>query len=182
MNDTAPGTAPDTTPDMAPDTTPDTGGPIRTATQRVEPGWIDYNGHMNVAYYTMAFDRALDEAYEALGIGPTSARRDRLGPMALQTQIHYMAELLEGEAFHCEVQILDADEKRVHVFATMIADKDGRRAATYESLTLNVDLEARRSAPFAPEAAARVRRVAAAHARLPRPAEAGARIAIRRKG
>ncbi|MBK0399680.1 thioesterase family protein [Limibaculum sp. M0105] len=155
---------------------------VRTARQQVEPGWIDYNGHMNVAYYTLAFDRALDDLYESLGIGPTSARRDRLGPMALQTQIHYLAELLEGEAFHCEVQILDADDKRVHVFATMIAEEDGRRVATYESLTINVDLEARRSAPFAPEAAARVRELAAAHAGLPRPEQAGRSIAIRRKG
>ena len=35
--------------------------PIRTRTRRVPPEWIDYNGHMNVAYYTMAFDNALDE-------------------------------------------------------------------------------------------------------------------------
>ena len=28
--------------------------------QRVEPAWIDYNGHMNMAYYNLAFDRALD--------------------------------------------------------------------------------------------------------------------------
>ena len=48
--------------------------PFRSSTQTVEPEWIDYNGHMNVAYYTLAFDRALDELFEALGIGPTAAR------------------------------------------------------------------------------------------------------------
>ena len=27
-------------------------------TDTVDPAWIDYNGHMNVAYYVLAFDRA----------------------------------------------------------------------------------------------------------------------------
>ncbi|MDT8344510.1 MAG: thioesterase family protein [Thermohalobaculum sp.] len=156
--------------------------PIRTATQRVEPGWIDYNGHMNVAYYTLAFDRALDEVFEALGIGATAARRDRLGPMALQSQIHYLAELVEGEAFHCEVQLLDADDKRVHFIVRMIAERDGRLAATYETLSMNVDLRARRGAPYPPQAAARIGRLVAAHAGLVRPAQVGRTIGIRRKG
>ena len=29
--------------------------------QRVLPEWIDYNGHMNVAYYTLAVDTAFDD-------------------------------------------------------------------------------------------------------------------------
>ncbi len=36
---------------------------------RVEPQWIDYNGHLNMAYYNVLFDRCVDEAYELLGIG-----------------------------------------------------------------------------------------------------------------
>lgn len=157
------------------------GEPLRSATQTVEAGWIDYNGHMNVAYYTMAFDRALDDVYDRLGIGPELVRRHNMGPMALQTQIHYLAELLEGEAFRVLVRVVDADAKRVHIFAEMIRARDGARSATYESLTLNVDLAARRSAPFPADAAARVEAVRAAHAGLPRPAELGAPLGIRRR-
>lgn len=155
--------------------------PIRTATQRVESGWIDYNGHMNVAYYTMAFDRALDEIYEAFGIGETAARENRVGPMALQSQLHYLGELMENEAFHCEFILLDADDKRAHCFLTMIAESDGRVAATYETLSLNVDLEARRSAVYRPEIAARLASLAAAHGSIPRPEQVGRTIGIRRK-
>ena len=36
---------------------------------RVRKEWIDYNGHMNVAYYVLAFDLALDVLYERMGIG-----------------------------------------------------------------------------------------------------------------
>ncbi len=156
--------------------------PMRTAERRVPADWIDYNGHMNVAYYTMAFDKALDEVYDRLGIGPGLVESHRMGPMALQTQIHYLAELLEGARFACAVRVVDADAKRVHVFAEMLAlDRGEAVAATYESLTVNVDLAARRSAPFPPEAAARIEAALAAHAGLPRPAQLGAPLGIRRK-
>ena len=35
--------------------------PFVTNLKKVLPEWIDYNGHMNVAYYTLAFDDALDD-------------------------------------------------------------------------------------------------------------------------
>jgi acyl-CoA thioester hydrolase len=154
--------------------------PIRTPPQTVESAWIDCNGHMNVAYYTLAFDRALDRVYDRLGIGPEAVKARGQGPMALQTQIHYLAELLEGEAFHCETLIVDCDHKRCHAMMTMIAEKDGRLAATYETLSLNVDLTARRSAPYPEDVAARLARVRDAQAGLPRPPQFGARIGIRR--
>ena len=48
--------------------------PFRTKNQIVLAEWIDYNGHMNVAYYTLAFDKALDFFFEdVLGIGPLFA-------------------------------------------------------------------------------------------------------------
>ena len=36
--------------------------PYREFSSRVRPEWIDYNGHMNVAYYVAAFDEATDAA------------------------------------------------------------------------------------------------------------------------
>ena len=156
--------------------------PIRTRPRRVPPEWIDYNGHMNVAYYTLAFDQALDEVLEPVGIGETLAREGKFGPMALQTQIHYLGELLEGEEFHCEFQLLDADHKRIHMLMTMIRTATGDRAATYETLSMNVDLHARRSAPYPDWAQERIGRLMAAHAGLERPAQAGSVIGIRRKG
>ena len=34
----------------------------------VEPDWIDYNGHMNVAYYVLVFDRATDAFLDYIGL------------------------------------------------------------------------------------------------------------------
>ena len=156
--------------------------PIRSRARRVPAEWIDYNGHMNVAYYTMAFDQAIDEVLEErLGVGVTFVREARMGPMALQTQIHYLGELVEGAEFACDFQVLDADPKRIHFFATMINLQTGEAAATYESLTMNVDLEARRSAPYPDWARERIERLHRLHATLPRPPQVGNPIGIRRK-
>jgi len=156
--------------------------PIRTRARKVPPEWIDYNGHMNVAYYTLAFDNALDEILdERLGIGESLAREGRFGPMALQTQIHYLGELLEGTEFACDFQLLDADAKRIHFFVTMVNLETGKTAATYESLSMNVDLEARRSAPYPDWAQERIGRLHALHDTLARPPLAGNPLGIRRK-
>ena len=156
--------------------------PIRTRARKVPPKWIDYNGHMNVAYYTLAFDNALDEILdERLGIGESLAREGRFGPMALQTQIHYLGELLEGTGFACDFQLLDADPKRIHFFLTMVNLETGAVAATYESLSMNVDLQARRSAPYPDWAQERIGRLRALHATLAPPPLAGNPLGIRRK-
>lgn len=34
--------------------------PVTIARQTVVAEWIDYNGHMNIGYYGIAFDRASD--------------------------------------------------------------------------------------------------------------------------
>lgn len=155
--------------------------PIRTSTRAVPPEWIDYNGHMNVAYYIMAIDQSLDETFDMLGLGEDLVRTRRMGPMALASQIHYLDELLEGQRFACDFQVLDADHKRMHMFVTMHHLDKGTVAATYEGLSLNVDLDARRSADYPDDCRRRVAALQAAHAGLPRPELAGATIGIRRK-
>ena len=44
--------------------------PFVSSVMKIEPQWIDYNGHLNVAYYNVLFDRAVDEVYELIGLGP----------------------------------------------------------------------------------------------------------------
>ena len=47
---------------------------------KIEPQWIDYNGHLNVAYYNVLFDRAVDEVYELIGLGPDYLKRTATRP------------------------------------------------------------------------------------------------------
>lgn len=49
-----------------------------TPAPRVAEEWIDYNGHVNVAYRTLAFDTAVDGHLEELiGIEPSCVARAR---------------------------------------------------------------------------------------------------------
>lgn len=83
----------------------------------VLPEWTDYNGHMNVAYYALAFDRALDQFLVAnFGMDDQYVKLVGAGPFALQSAYHYFAELLVGESFIFDFRILDFDEKRIHLF------------------------------------------------------------------
>ena len=159
------------------------GAPVVSPARAVPGAWIDYNGHMNVAYYTMAFDQAADHLFdEVLDIGERSVRERGMGPYVLQNHLHYVGELLEGEAFRVEMRLLDWDAKRIHVFSEMRNEADGRLAATSETLSANVDLTARRVAPYPEDAMARIAALGESQAGLPRPDRAGAPIGIRRKG
>lgn len=159
------------------------GAPIDLPAMEVRSDWIDYNGHMNVAYYSQAFDLSLDRLIEDnFGIGEAYARDFRMGPYALQTHIHFIGELLEGESFFCRAYLVDHDAKRLHMCIEMINAATGAIAAVMESMTMNVDLEARRAAPYPDWAQARLATWAAEHEGGTLPSQVGATIGIRRKG
>ena len=119
--------------------------PFRTKNQTVLTQWIDYNGHMNVAYYTLAFDKALDFFFEdVLDIGPSFVKKNNEGPFALKASYNYFSELLESESFFVDISILDFDSKRVHVFGEMRKDKSLELSAVFETVLMNMDLSARK--------------------------------------
>ena len=154
--------------------------PVVSPLRTVPAEWIDYNGHMNVGYYSLAFDKGVDVLLDLVGVGAAFTRETRMGPYVLQNHLHYLDEVLEGETFRIELRVLDCDAKRFHLFAEM-RNAGGGVAATSEQLATNVDLETRRSAPYPDWAVARFEDLRRAHAGLPRPAQAGASIGIRRK-
>ena len=119
--------------------------PVRTKNQTVRGEWIDYNGHMNVAYYTLAFDKALDFFFEdVLNIGPSFVEKNKEGPFALKASYNYFSELLESESFFVDISVLDFDSKRVHVFGEMRKDKSLELSAVFETVLMNMDLSARK--------------------------------------
>ena len=119
--------------------------PFRTKNQTVLGEWIDYNGHMNVAYYTLAFDKALDFFFEdVLNIGPSFVEKNKEGPFALKASYNYFSELLESESFFVDISILDFDAKRVHVFGEMRKEKSLELSAVFETVLMNMDLRARK--------------------------------------
>jgi acyl-CoA thioester hydrolase len=146
----------------------------------VVPEWIDYNGHLNMAYYSVLFDRTVDEAFAEMGFGPDYARERRHTTYSGEFHICYVRELHLGSRVRSSFHLLDHDEKRLHCFQAL-HHEEGWLAATGETLVLHVDMAGPRVAPFPPDIAERVAAMRARHASLPVPERAGRSIAIRRR-
>lgn len=157
-------------------------GPMDILEAVVRPEWIDYNGHMNVGYYNVAFDKATDGLYDHLDMGLDYVKRENKSFFTLETHVHYHREVLEGTKLRYTVQLLDFDAKRVHSFFQMFNAEEGYLSATSEQLSVHVDLEARRSVEMSDELLARVEKLAQAHRALPWPEQAGQGMKIRRRG
>lgn len=139
----------------------------------VRPEWIDINGHMNLAYYTVLFDYATDLMFDELDLGRHYRVTTDNGTFVTETHNRYERELLIGDKVRVAIQILLADDKRLHLAHEMLRLDTGERAATQELLFLHVSLKERRVTPFPPDLKARVHAAAAAHAALPRPGWVG---------
>src|SRR4051812_3847220 len=64
--------------------------PFVSSVMRVEKGWIDYNGHLNMAYYNVLFDRCVDEAYELLGIGLNYLNTGNHSTFTAEAHVRYL--------------------------------------------------------------------------------------------
>ena len=154
--------------------------PIVSAVMAVESAWIDYNGHLNMAYYHVFFDRALDELFAALGVGADYLAARNASMFALEAHVCYLREVKAGDQVLVETQHLDHDGKRLHLFQTLRHAAEGYVSATNESVGMHIDMAARRGAPFPAEVAERLAGLAAAHAGLALPDRAGRKIGLGR--
>ena len=152
--------------------------PFVSSLMRIEPQWIDYNGHLNMAYYHVLFDRAVDEVYELLGMGPQYLAQRGCSTMVAETHVRYLREIHEGSPVRVTVQLLAYDAKRFHIFEQLFHAGEGWLSATCESMTLHVDMTAKKVAPFPDDIMGALGRMQAAHAALPVPDAAGRRIAM----
>ena len=142
--------------------------------------WIDYNGHMNVAYYVLAFDRATDRLLDYLEIGENYRRARNCSIFVLEAHVTYERELRAGDVFTIDTRLIDADRKRLHLFHSMTFAETGVLAATTEIMALHVDLATSRSATMPAEAFTKIEALLAAHRQFPPPPQLGRKIGIRR--
>jgi acyl-CoA thioester hydrolase len=161
-----------------PDAEPAFFAPFVSSVMRVEPAWIDYNGHLNMAYYNVLFDRAVDEAYELLGCGVSYLRETRHSTFTAEAHVRYLRELHQHDPVRVTFQLLGYDAKRIHYFEELRHAEEGWLSATSENMTLHVDMTAKKTVPFPDYLVARLARMKAAHAHLPVPEAAGRRIAM----
>ncbi|MGY8871997.1 MAG: thioesterase family protein [Pseudomonadales bacterium] len=146
----------------------------------VSSDWIDYNGHMNDACYVVVFSKSIDELMLRIGLDETFRTQQQVSIYTLQSMVHYLQEVSEGEPLRVEVQLLESDSKKLRVFFTMLHADTGEELAAMESLLLHMDMASHRAAPFLAKTQAQVDEIQRAHANLPFPALSGRSIALRR--
>jgi acyl-CoA thioester hydrolase len=154
--------------------------PFVSRIMEIDKDWIDYNGHLNMAYYNVLFDRCSDDAFEVMGLGPDYAKQRRLTIYTAEVHVCYVQELHLSDRVTVSFQLLDQDDKRLRAYQE-IRHVDGWLSATSESLSLHVDMSGPKVAAFPADIMAKVEAMRAAHAGLPMPERAGRSIGIRRK-
>jgi acyl-CoA thioester hydrolase len=153
--------------------------PFVAAPVRIEDGWIDYNGHLNMAYYHVLFDRAVDEAFELVGLGAEYLKAHNASYFTAELHTVYIRELPGDAVTRTTVRIVDFDSKRVHAYFEAHHLEEGWVAATCEQLFLHVDMATRRVAPFPDDVLRKLAAVKTVHDRLPRPPALGRSVGIK---
>ena len=148
--------------------------------ETVKDEWIDYNGHLNMAFYNVLFDKGVDFFYEKIGIGEEYTRSGVGSVFTLEVHLQYLQELNPHDRIRVHLQLLDFDEKRLHFFEYMYHVERGYLAATSEQLAIHVDMNTRKSAPFSADALEKISALYENHRAFPRPEAAGRSIGLKK--
>lgn len=161
-----------------------TGDPIEAPLSlyrcNVEADWVDYNGHMGESFYLYAFGWASDALFRYVGIDEEYRASGR-SFYTVESHINYYREASLGEPLRFTTQILDLDEKRLHLFHAMYHADGGELVSTTEQMLLHVDMGASAASPIADGVHAALEAIMSVHRDLPHPEQAGRRMAITKK-
>ncbi|MBR0784773.1 thioesterase family protein [Bradyrhizobium iriomotense] len=155
--------------------------PFISSEMIVDPSWVDYNGHLNMAYYHVLLDRAADEFWLQFGLGPRYVETTRHSTFTAECHIRYLRELHANDPVRVSIFLLAADEKRLHTFRLLQHAHHGWLSATSENMSLHVDLTLRRVVAFPAEMQSDLRIIAEGHRRTRYPEGIGRRISMRKE-
>jgi acyl-CoA thioester hydrolase len=114
----------------------------------VRPEWVDYNGHMNEAYYVLIFGDATDAFYDHIGLDAAYREREKVSAYTMESHIRYLAETHQGDALHVHTRVLAHDAKRVRLHHSMWRTSDSKLVAVIELIVLHVDKTTLGAKPF----------------------------------
>jgi carnitine 3-dehydrogenase len=153
------------------------GGPFRLPARLVPPEWVDYNGHVHESRYLQLFADATDALLGAVGVDAGYLATGG-SYFTVETHLSHLRQLEAGDRVHVTTQVLDSDEKRLHVFHVLLRDGEAEPLATAEQMLLHVDTGSGRAAPSGDPVRERVAELTRRHAELPRPERAGRSIGV----
>jgi acyl-CoA thioester hydrolase len=152
--------------------------PLRLHEATVRPEWVDYNGHMSESCYLLVFGDSADAFFRFVGIDE-DYRAAGHSLYTVQTHLHHRREAAEGELLACSLQLVDHDDRRLHIYHEMRHGETGVLLAAAEQLLVHVDMAAGRSSPLPADVRERVVAVHRAHSALARSDLIGKPLVIR---
>lgn len=147
---------------------------------KVSPTLVDYNGHMNDAEYGQIFSKTLDLWIDCLGLNERENQDYQYTFFTLESHICYLKEVNESEELTVFPQVIDRDNKRIHLIMIM-KNQEKETVATSEQMVMGMDRITNRPAPFPEPMQRRLKEYHRAQQDLAIPKEVGRKIGIPRK-
>ena len=124
---------------------------VHISDQIIKKDWIDYNNHMNMAYYVLVFDDVWEIILNKFQMGGNSVKSTNMSTMVVETHTTYNNEVKLGDEVEINLTFFDHDKKRLHYKMEMIEKSSKKLSATLEMLSLYIDLKKRKVAEFEKE-------------------------------
>ena len=103
------------------------------------PEWIDWNGHMNVGFYVVAFDKATDTLCNQFGCS-WEYTREKIGmTFVLEAHVTYDREVKEGDPLRITSRSSTTTPSACTSSTPCITATEGYLAATNELMLMNID-------------------------------------------
>jgi acyl-CoA thioester hydrolase len=118
---------------------------------KIEPDWIDYNGHLRDAYYLLAASYAIDELMDYLGLDAAYRARTHCTLYSLEMHVHFLNEIKSSDDLKVITSILDFDRKRIHAGSTFVCSRLANPAAMVDMMLMHVNQGAKPAAAPFPE-------------------------------
>ena len=109
--------------------------------------WIDYNDHMNMAFYVQCFEESSDFLLEHLGLGYDYAINQDMGVFVVKCDINYKKEIKLREKFLISLESIIIKGKKL-ILKLIMTNNQNDIFADYEIVNLNVDLKTKKSVAF----------------------------------
>jgi acyl-CoA thioester hydrolase len=118
---------------------------------KIQPDWIDYNGHLRDAYYLLAASYAIDELMDYLGLDAAYRATTHCTLYSLEMHVHFLNEVKSSDDLRIITSILDFDRKRIHAGGSFVCSRLTHPAATVEMMLMHVHQGAKPAAAPLPE-------------------------------
>ncbi len=110
---------------------------LKLHSEPVQESWLDAYGHLNEAYYLVAFSNATWPVQAHFGIGTDYFDETGCALYTVETHLRYLEEVRAPAQLEIESMVFGADAKKLHLAHVMKVD--GTERATFECLLLHFD-------------------------------------------